>query len=204
MVAVSASGHNRQAGKKPRKAAPSAVPAVTADMRVADIASLLPEALPVMAEYGLHCVGCSANGLESLGEGCRLHGFAEEEIAALLEDLNGLLQRQPGRPQTLTITDAAAAALRQVMEGEGKRGEGLVVTVDGRGGFCMEFRKEAQQGERTFSPANDPSLRVFASPLTLSRVGGSTIDHREGRFKLDLLEEACTGDGACGKECGCT
>ena len=43
---------------------------------------------------------------------------------------------------------------------------------------------------------------MFASPLALQRVGGGTIDMRDGRFKLDLPEEQkpCCSDDECSCE----
>lgn len=168
-------------------------------MCVADIVALCPESKDILAEYGLHCVGCSQNGLETLQEGCRGHGFEEEEIDELVADLNEMIEQMPDRPASLVITAPAARAIRDVAEREGRTKEGLCVTVDGQGGFCMEFRPKAGAGEKTFRNAEEKDVRVFASTLTLKRIGGSVIDFREGRFKLDLLgEEGCAcGGGSC-------
>jgi hypothetical protein len=83
----------------------------------------------------------------------------------------------------------------------------LQVGTDEAGGFCMEFRKEPEEDSSVFFHREVPAMRLFATPLTLSRIGGSTIDFREGRFKLDLPEDvggakkecACGGNCACGK-----
>ncbi len=68
----------------------------------------------------------------------------------------------------------------------------------------MEFRKEPEEESQVFFHREVPELRLFATSLTLSRIGGSTIDFREGRFKLDLEEtkntkkECSCGGGGCG------
>lgn len=202
MVVARKVAHNRAKAKKSRILAPTkpraartrtASATITDTMRVADISALLPDSVQVLAEYGIHCAGCSMNGLESLAEGCRLHGFDDADIADLVSDLNDLLRAAPDRPATLTITREAAKALEKVMKQEGHIGDGFLVTLDGNGGFCMEFRTQPQAGEKTFSHREAPSVRIFASPLTLTRIGGSTIDFREERFKLDLPEDGCCG-----------
>lgn len=173
-------------------------------MRVAEILALLPEAEPVLAQYGLHCFHCSANVYETLDEGCKTHGFTDEDIGDLVTDLNELLESRPARPQTLTLTLPAAQALVGIAKGEGKEGQGLEVGVDEGGGFCMEFREKPAEGDRTFFHADAPAMQIFASALTLQRIGGATIDFRDGRFKLDLPEDAQKKGCACGKgECGC-
>jgi hybrid cluster-associated redox disulfide protein len=177
---------------------------ITKTMRVSDIAALCPGAADVLGEYGLHCAGCSYNGMETLEEGCHLHGFEDAEIAELVDDLNILLREQPARPPTLTVTAAAARAVLSVMEEEKRVQEGLAVILDDGGGFCMEFRKDALPDETTFQNAEVPEVRVFASELTLGRIGGSTIDFREGRFKLDLpADDAANRACACGGSCSC-
>jgi hybrid cluster-associated redox disulfide protein len=174
-------------------------------MSVAEIISLLPEAQSVLADYGLHCFNCSANMTETLEEGYMSHGFAENELDDLIGDLNEMLKNRPERPLTLTITKDAASSLADLAAQEGKVKEGLQVGTDESGGFCMEFRLQPEEESLVFFHREVPQLRLYATPLTLSRIGGSTIDFREGRFKLDLPEsESLAKDGCgCGKSCTC-
>ncbi len=174
-------------------------------MCVADIVALCPESKDILAEYGLHCFGCEQNAFETLEDGCLGHGFEPDEIDELVSDLNSLIREMPERPASLTLTAPAARAIRDVAKSEKKTGEGLAVIVDGHGGFCMEFRPEPQAGEQTFRNQEEPDVRIFASVLTLKRIGGATIDFRDGRFKLDLpagdrSDAAC----GCGDKCDCT
>lgn len=188
-------------------------------MRVQDILALLPHAEPLLAEYGLHCVGCAGSEFETLEEGYRTHGFAEDKLDDLVIDLNALFSRQPERPQTIAVTEAAALALATILETENQLDHVLVVGLDdptspdglrraGAGGFCLDVLPDVTNDHLLFGHPLVPALKLAASPLTLKRVGGATIDHREGRFKLDLPEDAkkkgcaCTNGGGCG--CGDT
>jgi Fe-S cluster assembly iron-binding protein IscA len=163
---------------------------IVREMCVADIVALCPGADRVFEAYGIYCAGCSMGGRESLLEATQIHGFEDGDIVELLDDLNVLFRKQPQRPQTLTVTETAAKALAKVLKNEGKTGSGLLVALDTEGNFCMEFRKEKLRDELSFSNVNVPSVKIFASPLTLGRIGGAAIDFREGRFKLDLPEAA--------------
>jgi hybrid cluster-associated redox disulfide protein len=191
--------------KKPKKQAAPAL-RIHKHMSVAEIVGLLPEAESVLGEYGLHCFNCSANMSETLEEGYLSHGFAENELPDLVEDLNDLLRDRPERPLKLTVTKEAGKALLGIAEKEGKARECLQVGTDEAGGFCMEFRKEPEEGSLVFFHREVPEMRLFAIPMTLQRIGGSTIDFREGRFKLDLPEDAKAAkkDGCgCGGNCSC-
>ena len=180
-------------------------PLIEKTMCVGDILTILPDAGPLIAQYGLHCFQCSANTVETLEEGCRSHGFMDEEIDDLVTDLNELLTSRPTRPQTLTLTEPAAHALQDLLTAEGKATWGLLVGLDEGGGFCMEFLEAPLREHTVFSNATVPTVRLFATTLTLAGIGGATIDFREGRFKLDLPEDTMKKGCACesGGGCGC-
>ena len=163
-----------------------------ADIRIADLVTLLPESTVLLEQYGLHCAGCALNGFDTLAEGMRLHGYNKEETTELLAALRSLLSAPPSHPQDLTITSAAAHALHDLLHREKKATAALLVTLDERGGFCMEFIDALPQGALHFHNREVPDVHVYATPLTLRRIGGSTIDVREGRFKLDAPDAGCT------------
>lgn len=181
--------------------------AITGLMRVGDILALLPESSRILAGYGLACAGCHFNAVETLEEGCAGHGLSEEETADLLTDLNEMLLAQPARQRTMTITSPAAVQLHAVLAAEGKGGSFLRVDVDPDGGFCMEIAETKKRGDTMFGHPAVPALRVIASAATLQGIGGSTIDFREGRFKLDLPEDlqkaACGCSATSSEACHC-
>lgn len=174
-------------------------------MRVADIVAILPESEALLRQYGMHCAGCSMNMEETLEEGCTMHGFDDADTDALLAELNAMLQNRPARPQMLTVTKEAAVALRDLVKEQGKDAAVLEVGVDERGGFSMDVLDAVADGALVFTHREVPEMRVAADPLTLSRIGGATIDFRDKRFKLDLPEGAQGGGCACknGGACGC-
>lgn len=184
-------------GRKPSTASAH----VHKGMTVSDILIRHPQATEIMAEYGLHCFGCSANDMETLEEGCLGHGFEPIDIENLVTDINEMIENMPAKPQTLIITEEAAKQIGKIASAEGKANEGLSVLADEHGGFFMEFRKDAEHGDKTFQNEKVPDVKIFASMLTLQRIGGSTIDFREDRFKLDVEEVG--GGCACGGKCAC-
>ena len=61
---------------------------INQNMTVREIMTLVPSAADIMIEYGLHCFSCSVGGIETLSEGCQMHGFDADTIEALVEDIN--------------------------------------------------------------------------------------------------------------------
>lgn len=176
------------------------------DWPVADIVALYPQVAPVLSEYGLHCVGCSASEFETLEEGCLGHGMTEEDVTNLVADLNDFIAANPTRPKTLTLTKEAALAVKQVgiaerpSVGAAQQTFGLSVQSDPAGNFFMEFREVPEEGDHVFRHEEVPDVSVFASFGTLQRIGGATIDYRDGKFKLDVGGRKCCESG---KECQC-
>ena len=168
---------------------------------VADIVARYPQAAPILAEYGLHCVGCSASELETLEEGCLGHGMSEEDIENLVSDLNDFIASNPTRPKLLTLTKDAALAIKQVGEREKLTSFGLAVQMDPSGTFFLEFREAPGEGDTIFRHEEAQDVAVFASPSTLQSIGGATIDFRDGKFKLDMEGQSCCQGNK--DRCGC-
>lgn len=53
-----------------------------------DIVSKYPEVVPVLAQSGLHCIGCHVSVSESLEDGCTVHGMNSKEIDELVDAAN--------------------------------------------------------------------------------------------------------------------
>ncbi len=171
-------------------------------MNVMDIIALHPQAGEIMAAYGLHCFHCSFNAVDSLEAGARSHGLEDQDIENMVDDVNKALKNAPARPAMLALTAPAAKALLEIMDKEKKTGSALTVIAEEAGGFCMEFSEKPATDDKSFWNPDVPDMKIYANPLTLSHIGGSTIDFREGRFKLDLptTKTACGCGGKC--ECG--
>lgn len=54
------------------------------DMIIGDIVNEYPSLVPVMAEMGLHCIGCHVSTSETLAQACMVHGLDLQEFLARL------------------------------------------------------------------------------------------------------------------------
>lgn len=64
---------------------------ITRDSLIGDVVRRHPKAAFVMMQYGLHCVGCHVSAYETVEQGCLGHGMPEEELDAMLDDLNAFI-----------------------------------------------------------------------------------------------------------------
>jgi hydroxylamine reductase len=59
---------------------------ITKDTRIDELFDLNPDVGEVLAEYGMHCLGCLAAAGETLGEACAAHGIDIDELLAKLNE----------------------------------------------------------------------------------------------------------------------
>lgn len=64
---------------------------ITKDMIIADVLSMDRATAPIFMRHGLHCLGCPASSMESIGDAAMVHGL---DVDALLKDLNDYFQNK--------------------------------------------------------------------------------------------------------------
>ena len=57
-------------------------------MRLGEVVSGYPDAVPIMLGYGLHCIGCHVAAFETIEEGARAHGMGNEDIKKMVSEMN--------------------------------------------------------------------------------------------------------------------
>lgn len=66
---------------------------ITKDIMIGDLVEAYPKLAKVLVEeYGFHCIGCMAAGMETLEEGASVHGLSEKEIKEMVADLKKLAE----------------------------------------------------------------------------------------------------------------
>ncbi len=51
---------------------------------VGELVNQYPETIEILLGIGMHCLGCPASQMESLGEACMVHGFDPAQVVAAL------------------------------------------------------------------------------------------------------------------------
>jgi len=66
---------------------------ITKDIMIGDLVEAYPKLAKVLVEeYGFHCIGCMAAGMETLEEGATVHGMDKKEILKMVADLKELVE----------------------------------------------------------------------------------------------------------------
>lgn len=59
---------------------------VNADTLIGEIVVQYPDAVDVLYECGMHCIGCPASQMESLAEACMVHGLEPDGVVEALNN----------------------------------------------------------------------------------------------------------------------
>ncbi len=182
---------------------------VTKDMTVGEIIEKYPGTADIMTAHGLHCFGCSVNTMESVEAGAQSHGIPDDEIDAMMQEINDYISRKPASPGMaaaseagIEITQLSADKINFLADQQGLSGSGLRISVvrGGCSGFMynMEFEKNPS-GEDVV--IEQRGVRVIMDPESAAMLSGITIDYVESLqgagFKIiNPNEKASCG---CGK-----
>jgi len=64
---------------------------ITKNSNIKDVLDKHPKTAEVFLAFGLHCVGCMASGFDTIEQGAKIHGFSDDDIKDLLDELNKML-----------------------------------------------------------------------------------------------------------------
>lgn len=67
---------------------------ITKDMLIGDVIQKFPDSAMVMMNAGLHCIGCHVSTSESIEQGCKAHGMKDDDIDAMVKEMNKLAETQ--------------------------------------------------------------------------------------------------------------
>lgn len=172
-------------------------PLIHKDMVVADIVGLYPESADIIMGYGLHCISCHYNAVETLEQGILGHGYSEDELNALVNELNDAVSGsalQAGsndmplpdeaEQMAITITPKAIAQIKKALKQDQQKASLLRLEVTGVSTFKYEMNfiepHEVDPLEKIFSFSKG-AVRICVSKKYYKKINGLVIDYlREG------------------------
>jgi iron-sulfur cluster assembly accessory protein len=186
--------------KRERKPRPVLAPedmVVSRQMNVQEVATKYPEAVQVMLGYGLHCVGCHASMVDTIEDGARGHGMADEEIDDLVAEINAAIRQEKDRraalPKdagafTLSVTEFASSKFKEFMAQEkDAKGVRLKVVPGGCAGYMYDLFFDTKTNPDD-TVVTQGGIQVFIDPESARHVSGSEIDYietlKESGFKV--------------------
>ena len=68
---------------------------ITRKTPIGELVMNYPSAVEILFNYGFHCIGCGLSDYETIEEGAASHGFDDEAIGRLVEELNAAAKKAP-------------------------------------------------------------------------------------------------------------
>lgn len=133
-----------------------------------------------LTRAGLACASCQAATWETLEAGMMGHGFEDEAVDALVDELNAILEEKTDLT-TIGLTLGAALKLQEVLKAENKVGWALRFG-DKLGGcngheYTLGFSQKAiPQDDEVF---HSNGLEIHVDKSMVGRLRGSLIDYEE-------------------------
>ena len=105
------------------------------------------------------------------------------------------------RPAPITLTDAAVAHAKALLERRDPQPAGLRLSVDTRGcsglSYRIDYAEEAPAGDEVVEAGG---VRFFVDPMAVMFVLGTEVDYREDTFNTGFVFSNPLEKGRCG--CG--
>jgi iron-sulfur cluster assembly protein len=177
---------------------------ISKDMTIEEILSRFPQKSQKLAQEitnaGLHCVGCQAATWETLEGGMLGHGYLPEQIDALVEKLNAVLEHKVDL-SSISLTASAATKYKEILQEEGKQGWGL--RFGDRAGGCsgfeyiLDYSEKAKADDKIFL---SQGVEIHVNEAMVSRLLGCEIDYVDGLNGAGFKISNPNAKGSCG--CG--
>jgi len=163
---------------------------ITKDMTIGEVIDAYPVTAEILLNKGVHCIGCGARFLETIGQGLKSHGLSEKKIDAIVSDLNKAAKI------IITVTPKAAEKLKEILKKEKKSGYCLrVQAVKAKSGHTYGLDFEMSETAKVSEHAQEPrkvldkaekkgdiivktqGLTFIIAKKSLPKVRGAKIDY---------------------------
>lgn len=183
--------------------------AITKDTTIGDVVRNYPQVIPTLMSYGVHCVGCHVSEFETIEQGLMGHGYDQEFVDNAIEELNKVSEQAPQTEsksaktdkKMITITDAAAEKVKDLMKKEGQENVALRIEVvpGGCSGMSYDFSFDDKQREDDMVVEKN-GLKVFVDEASMEYIGGSVVNYVETLHEAGFKIENPNAKSSCG--CG--
>ncbi|HEY5713958.1 MAG TPA: iron-sulfur cluster biosynthesis family protein [Candidatus Gracilibacteria bacterium] len=152
---------------------------------IGDILGAMPEASEILASHGVACASCHINAYETLEQGILGHGFGQDTLDDILQDLNEAaadmgLTTESTKKNPPTLTTAAANKIRDFQKSQHKEGFGFRIEVTDFSledpGYFLDLEEKPDKEDHII---NSQEVQLWLSPDSYRFLQNKTIDYVE-------------------------
>jgi len=169
---------------------------INKDMMIGDAVAKHPAVAEVLTKFGLHCVGCHVNTMESIEEGAKGHGMTDETITQMVEEVNKAIS---SAGSDFSMTDTAAAKIKQFVEEKDRKFLRIRVVSGGCSGNMYDFSVTNDRDEGD-SSVQHAGAEILIDAESMKKLSGSQLDYVDGMEGAGFKIQNPNASGGCG--CG--
>src|SRR3989338_3674917 len=163
---------------------------VTKGMTIGDVVAKYPASIEPLQAAGVHCVGCHVSYHETLEQGFKGHGMSDEEVDAVIANINKAIEDSKfDEGKDFIITNKAAEKLKEVLRENNKEGSGLKdeLVPGGRSGFQygLELDDSTTDMDKVFE---EKGVKIIVTKENMNFLKGAKLDYVDslqgGGFKI--------------------
>ena len=160
---------------------------------IGDILSLMPESAEILASHGVSCASCHINAFEILRDGILGHGYDEDDLQAVIADLNECaadmkLTDKSVPKQDPKLTEVAVEKIQEFQKAQNKEGWGFKIEVLDIAEDTSYFIDFYEKPEKNDIIITQESIKLFLDPESFRFLQDRTInfitDEGEEGFKI--------------------
>ena len=133
-----------------------------------------PEVAPILAQAGLHCIGCHVSAYETIEQGCLAHGMSNKDVDEMVSSANKRISLYESMPP-VGFTPKSVAELDKRL---GKPKKKFMRIVQAFGEFDFEASNKKEKDEVVLSTGvKGKKVDVLASKRVERMLRGVKIDY---------------------------
>lgn len=156
---------------------------ITKDMTIGDVVAKYPACIETLQSAGVHCVGCHVSYSETLEQGFKGHGMADEDVDMVISQMNEAVEKsaeefKSEEGKEIIITSKAAEKLKEVLRENSKEGSGLRVEIIPGG--CSGFQYGLELDDSTTDldlVFEEKGVKIIISRDNMQFLKGAKLDY---------------------------
>ena len=155
---------------------------ITKDMAISEVIERYPSIIETLLMTGVHCIGCHVSYVETLEQGMRGHGMADEEINQVIEEMNKVVEEENlTKNEDFKITDKAANKIKEAIKD--KNGLRIEVVPGGCSGYMYNITTEDKINKND-KVIEEKNVKLIIDKESFSLLKGAKLDY------VDSLQDA--------------
>ena len=148
---------------------------ITKDMTISEVIEKYPSTIETLLMTGVHCIGCHVSYFETLEQGMKGHGMADEEINEVIDEMNKVVNEEKlSNNEDFKITEKALSKIKEVIKD--KDGLRIEVVPGGCSGYMYNITTE-NKINKDDKIIEEMTVKIIIDKESFNLLKGSKLDY---------------------------